>query len=320
MGRVRPLNTPSRVSICEEGPREGFQSERTVVPTERKLELIHALARTGLKEINCVSFVDRERVPQMADAERVAAELRREPGVHYTGTWLNAKGFDRAEVSRLDLVGSVFAITSDSFARKNNNRSAVDVLEGQRQLIQRYRAARLATTVTYVFTAFGCMFEGDVPPQLAVDTLARLLDICADEGECPGTVYFCDTVGFASPPSIRRLLDLARERWPDLSFALHLHDTRGMGMANILAGLELGVDRFDSSVGGLGGCPFAGNRAAAGNVCTEDMALMFEEMGIETGVDLPALIDAAKLAADIVGHPLPGKTMNAGIIPHTMPI
>lgn len=315
--RARPNETPRRVSICEEGPREGFQSERPL-PTARKLELIHALAETGLKEINCVSFVDRERVPQMADAEQVAAGIERKPGVRYTGTWLNAKGFDRATASGVDLAGSVFAITSDTFARKNNNRPATEVAEGQRQLIDRYRLHGLPTSVAYIFTAFGCMFEGDVPPQRTIDTLAHLLDICADEGETPETIYFCDTVGFANPHAIRTVLDRARERWPERDFALHLHDTRGMGMANILAGLELGVARFDSSIGGLGGCPFAGNRAAAGNVCTEDMILMFEEMGIDTGVNLPALIEAAKLAAEIVGHPLPGKTMNAGLIPHAV--
>jgi len=184
--------------------------------------------------------------------------------------------------------------------------------------MDRYRQNGVSTSVAYIFTAFGCMFEGDVPPQTTIDTLAHLLDICADEGESPSTIYFCDTVGFANPNAIRTLLERARERWPDRDFALHLHDTRGMGIANVLAGLELGVARFDSSIGGLGGCPFAGNRAAAGNVCTEDMVLMFEEMGIETGVDLPTLIEAAKLAAEIVGHPLPGKTMSAGLIPHAV--
>ncbi|MBN8907221.1 MAG: hydroxymethylglutaryl-CoA lyase, partial [Rhodospirillales bacterium] len=312
---ARSADLPKRVTICEEGPREGFQSEPPIATAE-KLRLIEALAKTGLREINCVSFVDRERVPQMADAEDIAAMLNREPGVRYTGTWLNTKGFDRALASGIDVTASVFAITSDAFARKNNNRSADEIMDVQRAMIDRYRTAGLKVELAYVFTAFGCQFEGDVAAQKSVDTLQLLLDVCAEEGADPETLYFCDTVGAANPNSVRRLLGLARSRWPDKSFALHLHDTRGMGLANILAGLEMGVARFDTSIGGLGGCPFAGNRAAAGNVCTEDLVLMLEELGIETGLNLDALIACAHLARDIVGHPLVGKVMNAGKVRH----
>jgi hydroxymethylglutaryl-CoA lyase len=143
--------------------------------------------------------------------------------------------------------------------------------------------------------------------------------VCADQGETPAVVYLCDTVGAANPMAVRETLELARSRWPDLEFALHLHDTRGMGLANVLAGLECGVRRFDTSIAGLGGCPFAGNKAAAGNVCTEDVALMCEDMGISTGLDLEALAEAGRLAEKIVGHPLPGKFKNAGRIRSALP-
>jgi hydroxymethylglutaryl-CoA lyase len=304
---------PKRVFLQEEGPREGFQSEKQI-PVADKLRLIHALAETGLEVINCVSFVDTRRVPQMADAEEVAASIRRRAGVRYTGIWLNVKGFERALASGLDLIPNVFCSVSDTFARNNNGRSATDLVQVQGAMLDRYEAAGLRLQAAHVFTAFGCPYEGIVTPERCIEMLRALLDVCAAHGQTPQVVYFCDTVGAANPLSVRKTLDLARNRWPTLEFALHLHDTRGMGVSNVLAGLEYGVERFDTSVAGLGGCPFAGNKSAAGNVCTEDVALMCEEMGIGTGLDLDRLAEVARMAEEIVGHPLPGKFMKAGRI------
>lgn len=304
---------PSRVILQEEGPREGFQSEGPI-PVEDKLRLIHALAETGLKSINCVSFVDSRRVPQMADAEEVAARIQRRPGTRYTGIWLNVKGFERTLASGLDLVPNVFASVSDTFARKNNGRSAQDLILAQGSMIERYRSAGRRLHAAHIFTAFGCPYEGTVAPERCVEVLDHLLKVCAEHDEIPEEVYLCDTVGAANPLTVRRTLELARSRWPALEFALHLHDTRGMGVANVLAGLQCGVQRFDTSIAGLGGCPFAGNKGAAGNVCTEDVALMCEEMGISTGLDLDRLAEVAQMAEQIVGRPLPGKFMRAGRI------
>ena len=304
---------PSRVILQEEGPREGFQSEPPIA-VDAKLRLIDALAQSGLEVINCVSFVDTRRVPQMADAETVAAGIRRRPGVRYSGIWFNIKGFERALASGMDLTPNVFASVSDTFARNNNGRSADDLVRAQAAMIERYREAGMRLQAAHIFTAFGCPYEGIVSPERCIEVLASLLAVCAEQGAMPEVVYLCDTVGAANPLSIRKSLDLARRRWPQLEFALHLHDTRGMGLANVLAGLQTGVRRFDTSVAGMGGCPFAGNRSAAGNVCTEDIALMCEEMGIETGLDLDKLAEAARLAEEIVGHPLPGKFMKAGRI------
>ncbi|MCY1195021.1 Hydroxymethylglutaryl-CoA lyase YngG [compost metagenome] len=305
---------PSRVILQEEGPREGFQSER-LIPVEEKLRLIHGLAETGLEVINCVSFVDVRRVPQMADAEEVAARIRRRDGVRYTGIWLNAKGFERALASGLDLLPNVFTSVSDTFARNNNGRSATDLLQVQSGLIERYKSAGMRVAAAHIFTAFGCPYEGIVSPNRCLDAVNALMRTCAEHGETPDVVYLCDTVGAANPLSIKQTVDLVRNRWPTTEFALHLHDTRGMGLSNVLAGLQSGVSRFDTSVAGLGGCPFAGNKSAAGNVCTEDVALMCEEMGISTGLDLDRLAEVARMAEEIVGHSLPGKFMKAGRIP-----
>jgi hydroxymethylglutaryl-CoA lyase len=304
---------PSRVILQEEGPREGFQSEGPI-PVADKLELIHALAETGLESIDCVSFVDTRRVPQMADAEDVAAGLQRRDGTRYTGIWLNTKGFERALASGLDLIPNVFASVSDTFARNNNGRSARDLISAQGAMISRYEMGAMRLQAAHIFTAFGCPYEGVVTPERCVDVLADLLNACAERGAQPEQVYLCDTVGAATPLAVRQTLELARTRWPTMEFALHLHDTRGMGVANVLAGLQCGVKRFDTSIGGLGGCPFAGNKGAAGNVCTEDVALMCEEMGISTGLDLERLAEVAQMAERIVGHPLPGKLMRAGRI------
>lgn len=307
------LQLPSSVILQEEGPREGFQSEPQIA-IEDKLSLIHALAETGLEVINCASFVDVRRVPQMADAEEIAARISRRSGVRYLGMWLNIKGFDRALASGLDLVPNVFASVSDTFARNNNGRSALDVVAAQGAMIERYREAGLPLRAAHLFTAFGCPYEGKADPAEAVQMLDALLAVCAERGAMPEVVYLCDTVGAADPLSVKTTLDMVRNKWPELELGLHLHDTRGMGLSNVLAGLQCGVRRFDTSVAGLGGCPFAGNKSAAGNICTEDVALMCEEMGISTGLDLDRLAEVARMAEAIVGHALPGKFMKAGRI------
>jgi len=313
MNRMSASDLPSAVVLQEEGPREGFQSEPPV-PVSAKLELIHALAETGLQDINCVSFVDTRRVPQMADAEEVAAGIQRKPGVRYTGIWLNGAGFERAAASGLDLVPNVFTSASSTFAQRNNGCSSEELTRKQGAMLERYRAAGMHLAAAHVFTAFGCHYEGSIAPDQTVAALQDLMDVCTEHAQRPGVIYFCDTVGAANPESVRKLLAQARGLWPDQEFALHLHDTRGMGLANVLAGLQYGVRRFDTSIGGLGGCPFAGNKAAAGNICTEDVALMCEEMGIATGLDLDALLRCARLAEEIVRHPLPGKFMKSGRI------
>lgn len=308
---------PARVTILEEGPREGFQSEKQFIPTAQKVRLIEALAETGLTDIACCSFVSRERVPQMADAEDVVRLIRRRPGVKYRGLWLNRQGFERARAADLDLKPFIFASASATFGERNNGRPADELFEQQRGMIDIYRAAGLAVEAAYVFTAFGCNYEGEVPLSKVIGSFERLFAICEEQGEGrppPPLAVLCDTIGAANPLLVSRTVGAVRERWPDLKIGLHLHDTRGTGIANAVAGLGLGVTHFESSSAGLGGCPFAANKSAAGNIATEDLAFICEEMGVSTGLDLEKLIVAACLAEEIVGHPLPGRTMKGGLL------
>lgn len=305
---------PSHVRICEEGPREGFQS-LPPFPVEQKVRLIEALAATGLSQINCTSFVNPKIVPSMADAEAVAGAIRQRPGVRYTGLWLSESGFRRAQTTPLSLATTVLYCTTESMARTNNGCSKEEMLRRQGQLVDLYRDQGLALEQAHVSTAFGCSFEGHVTPAQTLAAVAELLETCEAHGLRPGVVYFSDTVGAGTPALVSEVVDRARTRWPEQEFALHLHDTRGMGLANAYAGLLQGVTRFDASIGGLGGCPFSGTRGATGNICTEDLVLMCEEMGISTGIDVDALLDCARLAEEIVGRPLPGKAMHCGRLP-----
>ena len=303
---------PQRVAIQEEGPREGFQIEAGIIATADKVRFIEALADTGLATVQCVSFVDPKRVPGMADAEQVARSIRRRPGVRYTCIWLNLRGLERAVASGLDIKAKLGISASESFSRRNSNRGQADTLAEQRRVLAFCRERNIALDSAIVMTAFGCNFEGEITPARVVECASLLFDLAADDGVAIRHLTLADTVGWANPASVQRVVGRVRERWPDLDLTLHLHDTRGTAMANALAGLQLGIASFDSACAGLGGCPFAGHKSAAGNICTEDLVFLCEEMGINTGVDLDALIECARMAEGIVGHPLPGKVMHGG--------
>lgn len=305
---------PAFVHIVEEGPREGFQSEPVGIPAASKVRLIERLAETGLREINCASFVNPKVLPQMADAEDIARLLTRRQGIVYSSMWLNESGFLRARKTGFHLPALTSGSASDTFLMRNNRRTPEEQIAGQRALRRLYTESGLGRGPVYLFTAFGCNYEGDIPVAKVMQRAGELIALCEENGTPPSHIYLCDTVGAADPSKVRALTTAVRTRWPDYEVALHLHDTRGLGIANALAGLELGVSRFDASCGGLGGCPFAGNRAAAGNIATEELALLCERMGIATGIDIPALIEAAHLAREIVGHALPGKLATAGLL------
>jgi len=306
---------PNCVDVQEEGPREGFQIEPGPISTGRKIELIDALTETGLKKIQVASFVNPKRVPGWADAEDVVAGFRRKEGVAHHVLWLNERGLERAlDCDGLYMFGSISTTTSETFMGMNTNRGFKENVEVQRNQIRMYKANGVRVTRASIMTAFGCNFEGDIPPSRVVERLEELLGVADEEGVDIEVISLADTVGWATPKSVKQVVGAVRGRWPDKRICLHLHDTRGCGVANVYAGLELGVALYDSSVGGLGGCPFAGHKGAAGNVCTEDLVFMCEEMGINTGVDLEALIECARLAEDIVGHDLPGKLMRGGAL------
>ncbi|MGE3861230.1 MAG: hydroxymethylglutaryl-CoA lyase [Burkholderiaceae bacterium] len=305
---------PKAIQINEEGPREGIQIARRDIPTADKVRLIEALAETGLKEINCVSYVNPRRVPNMADADEVARAIRKKPGVRYTGLWLNTAGLQRALTLPLDVIGSIRVTASEEFARRNTNMDHARTMQEQRNWLEIYRQHRIPVEWAYVMTAFGCVYEGRIPIATVLDRIREMLDLADEFGVRLKGVCLADTVGWGVPATVMSTIGAVREQWPDLRIGLHLHDTRGTGLANAFAALTLGVDQFDSSCAGLGGCPFAGHRGAAGNICTEDLVYMCHEMGIETGIDLDALIECAHLAEDIFGETLPGKLMHTGSV------
>jgi hydroxymethylglutaryl-CoA lyase len=303
---------PKRVDIHEEGPREGFQIEPAPIPTSEKIRFCEALAETGLQDVQCVSFVDPRRVPGMADAVEVAQSIHQRPDVHYTAIALNLKGYERAIQTPLHITGNLQMSASNTFSIRNTNKDNAETLTEQRRQLEFFRDKAIPVDSAIVMTAFGCNFEGAIAPETVRDCVGDLLALAEEFNITLDRVRLADTVGWASPTSIQRVVGIVREKWPDLRLALHLHDTRGTGLANALMGLQMGIDSFDSSCAGLGGCPFAGHKGAAGNICTEDLVFMCEEMGIETGINLDALIDCAQMAETIVGHPLPGKIMHGG--------
>lgn len=306
---------PRRVEFHEEGPREGFQMEKGTYPLAERLALIDALAESGLNQVQCASFVSPRAVPQMADAPELFARLRKRPGTRYTALWLNENGFERARAcEQVDLDGKVVFYLTEPFSQRNNNCSVAENRERQLAWIDRYLALGIPFEQAYVVTAFGCNLGGPVPVTAVTGVVRWLVDACADRHIPFPALYLADTMGWANPNEIQRRIGAVRELVPQARIGLHLHDTRGLGGANVFAALQMGVDLFDSSVAGLGGCPFAAHKdgSASGNVCTEDMVFMCEEMGIDTGIDLEKLLEASRLAERIIGRPLSGHLMHSG--------
>lgn len=308
---------PRRVEIREEGPREGFQIERPGFSIEQRAALVEALAEAGMPQIQVASFVNPARVPQMADAAELFRAIHKRSGVRYTGLWLNEKGFERAcSVPEVDLEGVLYFYASDTFCQRNNGVSASAYTQSQKDWIRRYRERDIAVHKCYVMTAFGCNFEGAITRAQLRAVLQDIAALQKESGIHLQELYLADTVGWANPHSVTERVALVRELFPGMRVGLHLHDTRGIGMANALAGLQAGVDLFDASVAGLGGCPFSGHSAggAAGNICSEDLVMLCHEMGIETGLDLERLIAAARLAQQIIGRRLDGRSMHSGML------
>ena len=305
---------PTRVEIQEEGPREGFQIEPGPIATEDKIRLIEALSDTGLRHVQACSFVNPRLVPGWSDAEQVIERFVPRDGVEYSGLYFNSRGLDRARrfQGKLTLRGSISLTASEAFTRKNLNRGHAENLVAMKRQAEAHLALGIPVNRIGVMAAFGCNYQGDIAPEQVVATLRDGMQIAAETGAAIDLFSLADTMGWAAPHRIERVIGAVREIWPEMDIALHLHDTRGLAVANAHAGLKLGVKRFDSTVGGLGGCPFAAHPGAAGNICTEELVLLCEEMGIDTGVDLDQLIEVGRMAEDIVGHPLPGELLHAG--------
>ncbi|MFG2038782.1 hydroxymethylglutaryl-CoA lyase [Dactylosporangium sp. NPDC048998] len=291
----------SFVSIREVGPRDGLQNEDPV-PAEAKVRLLDALSATGVRRIEAVSFVHPKAIPQMADAAEVWERAAKDPAVRYSALVPNTKGAERALAAGFTEI-EVVVSASDTHNRRNVNRSTDESLDDIAGLIDLLHRAG-ATAEVIISTSFGCPFEGDVAP----DRVAGIVDRVVADGA--DRVAFGDTTGMGTPRRVEEVVGRVRDRHPDLPLLLHFHNTRGTALANVLTALRLGITEFDASVGGLGGCPYA--PGATGNVATEEVVHMLHDMGYETGIDLKALIEAARLAQEIVGRELPSGVLKAG--------
>jgi hydroxymethylglutaryl-CoA lyase len=292
---------PSQVTVVEVGPRDGLQNETAAVSSGDKIRFVDLLSEAGFPVIEVSAFVSGRRVPQMADAPEVFAGIDRRAATRYTALVPNLAGLERAHAAGVTEV-AVFAAASDTFSRRNINQSIAESLDGYREVCA--RADGLGMRVRgYVSTAFGCPFEGSIAPARVGEVAAALVQMGVYQ------VAISDTIGVAHPGQVPRVVEAVSARIPADAVALHFHDTRGTALANVLAALQLGIRTFDASAGGLGGCPFA--PGAAGNLATEDLIYMLDGLAIESGVRLPALLEASRFIESRIGHPLPSRVYRA---------
>lgn len=292
----------TRLFIHEVVTRDGFQMEPRFIPTEQKIELIDRLSATGLAKIEVSSFMSPKAIPMLADAEAVLAGIQRRPGTQYVALVANPKGVERAIAAKVDQAVFVVSI-SETHNRANVRRSVGGSFDGFAEMVRLLEGTGVGKAIGFA-TTFGCPFEGFQQIDRTLGWIGRAVDLGFRE------IGLADTTGMGNPRQVREISEAARAKYPEVEFALHFHNTRGMGLANVIAGLEAGITHYESSLGGLGGCPFA--PGASGNICTEDLVHMLHEMGHDTGVDLPALITASKRLREMVGRELPGQVVKAG--------
>lgn len=296
------MRLPARVTVYEVGPRDGLQNETAKVPTAKKLELIGALARSGLSRIEATSFVSPKWIPQLADAEDVCSALPTREGLSFSALVPNPKGLERALLQPSVDTLAVFLSASETHNRKNVNRTIAESLRGFEEVIPAAKKAGRRVRA-YISAVWGCPYEGEIDPRRALEIARELRGLGADE------LSLGDTIGIGTPLQTWRICELFLGEFTPPMLGLHFHDTRGTALANALAGLQAGITVFDASIGGMGGCPYA--PGAAGNLATEDLVFMLHGMGIETGIDLDRLVEAGALAEAAVGHELPGRYLKA---------
>jgi hydroxymethylglutaryl-CoA lyase len=304
------MKVPERVTICEVGTRDGFQIEPDFIATEHKIEVVNQLAEAGVPRIEVTSFVHPKVVPQLRDAEEVMAKIRRRPGTRYAALVPNDKGAVRAADARVDVIHTVVS-ASESHNLANVNMTVAESIVKLRAVMDVAEKAGIPVHCG-VSTSFGCPFEGDVPLPRLEGVVGRLVDMGARG------IGLADTTGMANPRQVARTLEHLMPKFTSVEWTLHTHDTRAMAIPNILAAMELGVTNFDSSIGGLGGCPFA--PGASGNVCTEDLVHCLHAMGVATGIDLDRLIAVSRRVQDIIGRALPGQIVKAGTYDRKYPV
>ncbi|MFY8103249.1 MAG: hydroxymethylglutaryl-CoA lyase [Ramlibacter sp.] len=292
-----------RIHLQEVGTRDGLQAEPVFVETAQKVALVDALSQAGLSKIEVTAFVSPKAIPALRDAEQVLREIQRVPGVVYSALVPNVRGAERAVESGADELNLVMS-ASESHNLSNLRMTRAQSFSALSDVARAVQGSGVAINVS-LSCAFGCPMEGDVPVQEVLDWCSRYVDALGARG-----VTLCDTTGMAYPTQVAALTQAFRARWPGTELTLHFHNTRGMGLANVLAAIDAGADRFDASLGGIGGCPYA--PGASGNVCTEEIAHALGLMGYDTGVDLGRLIDAAARLPELVGHDVPSQVLKAG--------
>ncbi|MBP6559908.1 MAG: hydroxymethylglutaryl-CoA lyase, partial [Burkholderiaceae bacterium] len=291
-----------RIYMQEVGTRDGLQMEQAFVPTEDKIALVNALSAAGLAKIEVTSFTSPTAIPALRDAEIVMREIERRPGVVYTALVPNLRGAERAIESKTDELNLVMSV-SETHNLANLRMTRAQSFASLAQVVGMAQAANVEVNVS-LSCVFGCPMEGDVAEAEVFGLVQRFADLGV------GGITLCDTTGMAYPSQVAHTTAAARARWPGMDFTLHFHNTRGMGLANVLAAIDAGADRFDASLGGLGGCPYA--PGASGNVCSEEIVHALQLMGFDTGVDLPALIAAAERLPGLIGHDIPSQIVKAG--------
>src|SRR5262245_887930 len=299
---IRRPHLPDRVTVYEVGPRDGLQNEPETVPVEARVAFIDRLTDAGLSAIEVGSFVSPKAIPQLADTDEVFRRIRKVSGVRYPVLVPNEKGLDRAlEVGALEI--AVVTAASETFNGHNINAGVDESIERFRPVVARAREAKIRVRA-YVSTAFGCPYEGEVSPEAVREVVHKLLDLSVDE------ISVGDTIGVATPADVYSVVEALYDSGVSRGIlALHFHDTRGTALANVFAGLECGITTFDSSAGGLGGCPYA--PGASGNLATEDLLYMLEGLGVTTGISLPKLVEASRELSQRVGRTLPGRYLAA---------
>jgi len=300
------MATPSRVTIVEVGPRDGFQMETTFIPTELKIAVIDRLAEAGISKIEATSFVSPKVIPQMEDAALVMQGLHRRPGVTYSVLVPNDKGARRAVEAQADAMRVVIC-ASETYNRRNVGMSVSESLENCRKILDLARSNYIQAEAI-VALAFGCPLEGDVPEDRVLALAGKLAEMGYSE------ISIADSIGLASPRRVLSMMRRLGRELPDIQFSMHIHNTRGLGLANVLAALEEGIHVFDSSLGGLGGCPVV--PGGSGNIPTEDLVYMLDEMGIATGVDVEKVMVASQLIGSHLGRSLPSYVLRSGTRQH----
>ncbi|WP_101843543.1 hydroxymethylglutaryl-CoA lyase [Halobacillus sp. Marseille-P3879] len=299
-----------RIYIQEVATRDGFQIEEQFVPTEEKVKLLNKLSETGLDKIEVTSFVSPKAVPNLKDAEEVMNRINRHPDVAYTALIPNVKGAERALNCQADEVNLVASV-SETHNLKNVRSTTDESFKNFKEISSFLNGTKMKINGTLA-TTFGCPFEGAVNENRVLTLINRYLDLGADG------ITLADTTGMATPKQVYRLCEYVRTRWPELPITLHFHNTRGMGLANVMEGIRAGINQYDASLGGLGGCPFA--PGATGNICTEDLVHMLSFMDYEMNVDLDGLIETSKHLETLLNHEIPGQVMKAGKISDLYPV